>query len=57
MRCGVSQSLHQRLQAIRFFDDDLGIFAQAFAWQFVLQQLRRATDAAERILYFVRQVA
>ncbi len=51
------QALHQRLQAVGFLDDDLRVFAQGFARQLVLQQLRRAADAAERVLDFMREVA
>jgi len=51
------QPLHQRLQPIGFLDDDLGIFTQGFARQFVFQQFRRATDAAKRILDLMREVA
>ena len=49
--------LHQILQPIGFLDDDLRIFAQARVVQFVFEQLRRAADAAERILDFMSQIA
>jgi hypothetical protein len=51
------QALHQVLQAVGFLDDDLGVFAQAGIVEFVLEQLRRTANAAQRILDFVRQVA
>ena len=52
------QAVDQRLQAVGLLDDDLGVFAQRpRARQLQLQQLRRAADAAERVLDLVRQVA
>ena len=51
------QFFHQRAQTVRFLDDDLGIFAQRRFFQFLLQQLRRAAYAAQRVLDFVRQIA
>ncbi|MCY1166869.1 hypothetical protein D9M73_68200 [compost metagenome] len=50
------QAVHQRLQAIGLMDDDLGVFGQLLA-DIHLQQLRRAANAAQRILDFVGQVA
>src|SRR5574343_184094 len=51
------QPLHQILQAVGLLDDDLGVFLERRVGQFVLQQLRCAADAAQRILDLVRQVA
>ena len=44
-------------QPVGFFDDDPRVVALAFRLEFALQQLRRAADAAERILDFVREPA
>ena len=51
------QAVHQRLQAIGLVDDDLGVFLQVARLDLHLQQLRRAADAAQRILDLVREVA
>ena len=51
------QSIHQRLQPVRFLHDDLGILVQVGAFELAIQELCRAADAAERILDLVRQVA
>ena len=62
-RCGLhalmrlQQALHQILQAIRFLDDDLGVFAQGGVGQFVFEQLRCAANTAQRIFDFMREVA
>jgi hypothetical protein len=50
------QAVHQRLQAVGLVDDDLGVFVRSLL-DLHLQQLRRATDAAQRVLDLVRQVA
>ena len=50
------QAVHQRLQTVGLVDDDLGVFAQLAAVDLHLQQLRRATDAAQRILDLVGEV-
>ena len=51
------QALHQILQAVRFIDDDLRVLAQSRVVEFMLQQLRRPTNAAQRVLDFMRQIA
>ena len=55
--CGREQFFHQRAQTVRLLHDDLGVFAQGRLFQFLLQQLRRAAYAAQRILDLVREVA
>src|SRR5258708_29194873 len=49
--------VHQPLQAIGFLDDDLRVFAQLGLIELALEQLRRAAQAAQRILDFVREIA
>ena len=51
------QAIHQALQAVRLFDDDLRVFAQLALRQLVLKQLRRTTNAAQRIFDFMREIA
>jgi len=51
------QAVHQRLQAVGFLHDHLGVFVQARALELVVEQLRGAADAAQRILDFVREIA
>ena len=55
VRC--EQAVHQRLQAVGLVDDDLGVLDQVLGLDLHLQQLRRATDATERVLDLMRQVA
>ena len=38
------QTIDQSLQAIGFFNDDLGIFPQAFFWELEFQKLSGATN-------------
>jgi len=51
------QAVDQGLQPVGLVDDDLGVLRQALGLDLHLQQLRRAADAAERVLDLVRQVA
>ena len=51
------QAVDQRLQPVGLVDDDLGVFLQVLGLDFHLQQLRRAADAAQRVLDLVGQVA
>jgi inorganic triphosphatase YgiF len=51
------QAVHQFLQAVGLLDDDLGVFVQLRVGEFALEQLRRAADAAERVLDLVGEVA
>ncbi|KFB72220.1 MAG: hypothetical protein AW09_002594 [Candidatus Accumulibacter phosphatis] len=51
------QAPHQILQAVGLLDDHLCVLAQTRIVEFALQQLRRTTDTAERVLDFVHQVA
>ena len=51
------QPVHQRLQAVGFLDDHLRVLVQLRPLELALEQLRRAADAAERILDLVREVA
>ncbi len=56
----LQQPVDQRLQPVRFLDDDLRVLAQLVALtlaEFELEQLRRAANAAERILDLVREIA
>jgi hypothetical protein len=46
-----------KLQAVGFLDDHLRVFPQLRALELALQQLRRAAQAAERVLDLVREVA
>ena len=59
--CGLAvrreQAVDQRLQAVGLVDDDLGVLGQRARLDLHLQQLRRAADAAERVLDLVREVA
>ncbi|MCY1249553.1 hypothetical protein D9M72_630970 [compost metagenome] len=50
-------AIDQVAQAIGLFNDDIGVVAQAFFRQLAGQQLRRAADAAQRILDFMGQAA
>ena len=54
VRC--QQPIHQRLQPVCFHDDDLRVLLEFRVRQLTLQQLRRAANAAQRILDFVGQV-
>src|SRR5258706_2205506 len=49
--------VHQPLQAIGFLDDYLRVFAQLGLFELVLEQLRRAAQAAQRYLDFVLELA
>ena len=51
------QPVDQRLQAVGLADDHLRVLAQRRAVELALEQLRRAADAAERILDLVREAA
>ena len=54
------QAVDQRLQPVRFLDDDLGVLAQldqVDRRQLQFEQLGGAADAAQRVLDLVRQVA
>ena len=51
------EAIHQRLQAVGLLHDHLREFAQLRCIELALEQLRRAADAAERILDLVREVA
>ncbi len=52
------QPVDQQLQAVGLGDDDLRVLGQlALVFELHAQQLRRAADAAERVLDLVRQVA
>ena len=55
VRC--QQPVDQRLQAIGLVDDDLRVFDQGARLDVHLEQLRRAANAAERILDLVREIA
>ena len=44
-------------ETISFADDDAGVFLQFFAIELPFQQLRRTAQAAERIFYFMRELA
>ena len=51
------QPVHQRLQPIRLADDHLRVLDQLRPVELALEQLRRAADAAQRILDLVRETA
>ena len=52
------QAIDQRLQAVGLLDDHLRVFAQLpVRVELEFEQLRRAADAAQRILDLVREVA
>src|SRR5262249_6671793 len=51
------QPIEQRLQAIGLLDDHLRVFHQLGALELALEQLRRAAQASERVLDFVREIA
>ena len=51
------QAVHQRLQPVGLLDDDLRVFAQLGSVELALEQLRRAAQAAQRVLDLVREVA
>ena len=51
------QAVDQILQAISLGDDDLGVLHQLRFIQLAFEQLRSATNAAERVLDFVGQIA
>ena len=53
---GAEQRVDQRREAIGFADHDVGVFAQLVLAELAFEQLRGATDAAERILDLVRQL-
>ena len=40
------QTVHQRLQAVRFFDDHLRVFPKFIVRKLAFQQLRRTANAA-----------
>jgi hypothetical protein len=50
-------AVHQRLQPVGFLDDDLRVLAQLRPFQLALEELRRAAQAAERVLDLVREIA
>jgi len=54
---GAEQAIHQLPQPFGFGDDDIGVFPQVVAGQFLGQQLGGAQDAAQRVLDLVRQAA
>ena len=47
--------VHQVTQPVGLVDDDARVFLERFVRQFPLEQLRRAAQAAERVLDFVRE--
>ena len=47
---GSQQGVNERRQAIRFADDDVGVFVQLLVVQLPFQELRRAAYAAQRVL-------
>ena len=51
------QAIDQRLQAIGLVDDDLRVLGQRARLDVHLEQLRRAANAAERVLDLVREIA
>jgi len=51
------QSVHERLQPVSLIDDNLRVLRELRARQLPLQQLRGATDASERILDFMCEIA
>src|SRR4051794_41220575 len=50
-------AIHQPLQPVGFLDDHLGVFAQLRLLELALEELCRPSQAAERILDLVREVA
>ena len=54
---GTEQRIDQPGKAVRFADDDVGVFALLRVRELARQQLRRTANAAERILDFVRELA
>ena len=54
---GREQAVHERLQAIGFLHDHLRELAQLRVGELPLEQLRRAADAAQRVLDLVGEVA
>ena len=54
---GSQQPVHQRLQAVGLLHDHLRVLVQPGALELPVEQLRRAADAAQRILDLVREVA
>ena len=51
------QPVDQRLQAVGLADDHLRVLEQLRPVELALEQLRRAADAAQRILDLVREAA
>ncbi len=51
------QTVHQQLEPVCLMDDDLGVFRERARLQLHLQQLRGPTDAPQRILDLVGQIA
>ncbi|MCY1433922.1 hypothetical protein D9M71_499640 [compost metagenome] len=50
-------AVHQVPQAVGLFDDDVGVVLQRLVRQLAGEQLRRAADAAERVLDLVGEAA
>ena len=53
---GHQQAVHERLQAISFLDDHLGVFTQFRTVQFPFKQLCRPSESPKRIFDFMRQI-
>jgi hypothetical protein len=53
----LEQPVHQRLQAVGLVDDDARVLGELARVDLHGQQLRRAADAAQRVLDLVREVA
>jgi hypothetical protein len=51
------QPIHQELQPIRLFHDDLRVLVQSRTLELAVEQLRRTAYATERILDLVREIA
>ncbi|MCY1415738.1 hypothetical protein D9M71_312310 [compost metagenome] len=54
---GAEHAIHQITQAVGFFDDDVGVVAQALFRQFPGQQLCRAANPAQGVLDFMGKAA
>ncbi|MNM64417.1 hypothetical protein D3C81_758150 [compost metagenome] len=54
---GAEHAVDQIAQAVGLLNDHIGVIAQAFFRQLTGQQLRRAANAAQRILDFVSETA
>ena len=48
------QTIDQSLQAIGFFNNDLGVFPQAFFWELEFQKLSGATNTAQGVFNLMR---